>query len=151
MSHYEYKVIPAPKKGLRAKGIKGTELRFANALQGVMNEQGALGWEYQRTDTLPCDERQGLTGKTTGFQNMLIFRRTLHTVDDSALFVAGTTIGSVTVRAGQPPKAAPEVATQDAVTADSQEYENSRSENAVLNHGREPLRSLGGVTKETSI
>ena len=74
---YEYKVVPAPKKGLRGKGIKGAEARFANALETVMNELGAEGWEYQRTDCLPAEERQGLTGKTTVFQNMLVFRRRL--------------------------------------------------------------------------
>ena len=77
MPRYEYKVVPAPKKGQRAKGIRGTEGKFANALQNLMNEQGADGWEYQRTDTLPCEERSGLRGKTTVFQNMLVFRRIL--------------------------------------------------------------------------
>lgn len=87
MSGFEYKVVPAPKRGLKAKGIKGSEARFANALQTVMNELGAEGWEYQRTDTLPLEERQGLTGKATSFQNMLIFRRalTMQTVDDVPL------------------------------------------------------------------
>lgn len=72
---FEYKVVPAPKKGKKAKGVRSSEARFANALQSVMNEMGADGWEYQRTDTLPCEERQGLTGRTTTFQNMLVFRR----------------------------------------------------------------------------
>jgi hypothetical protein len=75
MSHYEYKVVPAPRKGLKGKGIKGAEERFANALMTAMNELGAEGWEYQRSDTLPCDERSGMMGKSTTFQNMLIFRR----------------------------------------------------------------------------
>jgi hypothetical protein len=43
-----------------------------------MNDLGAEGWEYQRTDTLPCEERQGLTGKTTQFRHVLIFRRLLN-------------------------------------------------------------------------
>jgi len=77
MTGFEYKVVPAPVRGLKAKGVKGTQARFANALQTVMNELGAEGWEYQRTDTLPVEERQGLTGKTTSFQNMLVFRRVL--------------------------------------------------------------------------
>jgi len=77
MTGFEYKVVPAPMRGLKGKGIKGTPARFANALQTVMNEHGADGWEYQRTDTLPVEERQGLTGKTTSFQNMLVFRRAL--------------------------------------------------------------------------
>lgn len=75
MSQYEYKVVPAPKKGLKAKGIKSTEDRFAHALETAMNTLGAEGWEYQRSDTLPSEERSGLTRRVTTFQNMLVFRR----------------------------------------------------------------------------
>lgn len=77
MPRYEYRVVPAPERGKKAKGAKGTSGRFAVALQDVMNEMGAAGWEYQRTDTLPCQERVGLTGKQTTFQHMLVFRREL--------------------------------------------------------------------------
>lgn len=77
MPRYEYRVVPAPEKGKKAKGAKGTSGRFAVALQDLMNEMGAAGWEYQRTDTLPCQERVGLTGRQTTFQHMLVFRRTL--------------------------------------------------------------------------
>jgi len=72
---FEYKVVPAPTRGLKAKGVKSTSDRFANALETVMNDLGAQGWEYQRTDTLPVEERKGLTGKSKSFQNMLVFRR----------------------------------------------------------------------------
>ncbi len=75
MAEFEYKVVPAPKQGAKAKGIKGAEAQFANTLETLMNEVAADGWEYQRTDTLPCEERQGLTGRVTVFQNMLVFRR----------------------------------------------------------------------------
>lgn len=88
MTGFEYKVVPAPVRGLKAKGVKGTQARFANALQTVMNELGAEGWEYQRTDTLPVEERQGLTGKTTSFQNMLVFRRVLVAEVEEAAEVA---------------------------------------------------------------
>lgn len=87
MPRFEYKVIPAPVKAARAKGIKGTDNRFAHALMSLMNELGAEGWEYQRSDTLPCEERSGLTGKTTTFRNMLVFRRSL----EAATPVAGIT------------------------------------------------------------
>ena len=83
MTTYAYKVVPAPKKGLRSKGVKGTEARFASALETVMNELGAQGWEYQRTDTLPCEERSGMMGHTTAFQNMLVFRREIATDTDT--------------------------------------------------------------------
>ena len=88
MTGFEYKVVPAPTRGLKAKGVKTTPDRFANALQSVMNDLGAEGWEYQRTDTLPVEERQGLTGKTTSFQNMLVFRRSLVAHEDEAPEIA---------------------------------------------------------------
>ncbi len=88
MSAYEYAVVPAPKKGLKARGVKTTEDRFANAIQTVMNEYGAAGWEYVRSDTLPCEERTGLTGRTTTFQNMLVFRKPLVATEAEAPPVA---------------------------------------------------------------
>ena len=75
MQHFEYQVIPAPKRGEKAKGAKSTEDRFAYALTQLMNKMGQDGWDYVRADTLPCDERVGLTGTKTTFQNMLVFRR----------------------------------------------------------------------------
>jgi hypothetical protein len=75
MQRYEYRAVPAPKKGKKAKGVRGAEARFAHALTDCMNDMAAEGWEYLRTDTLPSEERTGLTGRTTVFQNMLVFRR----------------------------------------------------------------------------
>ncbi len=77
--HYEYRVVPAPRRGARgASGsAKTTEDRFALALTDLMNAMGREGWEYQRTDTLPVDERSGLTGTKTTYQNMLVFRRVM--------------------------------------------------------------------------
>ncbi len=72
---YEYKVIPAPTRGQKAKGIKAPEGRFANALEIEMNRLGAEGWEYLRADTLPHEERSGLTGSSTSYRSVLVFRR----------------------------------------------------------------------------
>jgi hypothetical protein len=77
MAIYEYKVMPAPRRGEKARGAKTTAERFAHALTQMMNAMGREGWEYLRADTLPCDERVGLTGKATAFQNLLVFRRPL--------------------------------------------------------------------------
>jgi hypothetical protein len=80
MTRYEFRVIPAPKRGLKARGVgSATEARFAHALETAMNEMGRDGWDYIRTDTLPCEERQGLTGRVTAYHNMLVFRRVLPT------------------------------------------------------------------------
>ena len=62
MSIYQYRVIPAPTKGLKAKGVKGPEARFSNAVEDLMNRMGDEGWEFQRAETLPSTERVGLTG-----------------------------------------------------------------------------------------
>ena len=82
---YEYKVVPAPLRGLKAKGLKTSEDRFANALQSAMNEMAADGWEYLRADTLPCEKREGLMSKTTVYQNMLVFRRVKAAIEAAAL------------------------------------------------------------------
>ena len=75
MLTFEYKVVPAPRKGEKQPGVRAAPDRFALTLATLMNDLGRDGWEYLRADTLPCEERVGLTGRTTVFQNMLIFRR----------------------------------------------------------------------------
>jgi len=68
MPFFEYKVIPAPTFGKKAKGVKGADGRFANAL--------TEGWEYMQAESLPSIERQGLTRKRREMnQNVLIFKR----------------------------------------------------------------------------
>lgn len=77
MQRFEFKVIPAPRRGEKARDAKTTEDRFALALTTLMNQMGREGWDYVRADTLPCDERSGLTGTKTTVQNLLVFRRPL--------------------------------------------------------------------------
>ncbi len=84
MPRYEYKVIPAPSKGQKAKGVKTPEGRFALSVETVLNEMGAEGWEYLRAELLPSDERSGLTGSATNWRNVLVFRRAAE--DDVAVF-----------------------------------------------------------------
>lgn len=75
MPRYDYKVVPAPSKGFKGKGLRGAEARFSFAIEELMNGMAAHGWEYQRAETLPSLERAGLTGTTTEWRNMLVFRR----------------------------------------------------------------------------
>lgn len=74
---YEYKVIPAPARGTKAKGVKTPEARFALSVESLLNVMGADGWEYQRAELLPSEERTGLTGSVTQWRNVLVFRRAL--------------------------------------------------------------------------
>lgn len=83
---YEYKVIPAPARGEKERGLKTGVERFAFTLTQVMNELARDGWEYWRAETLPAEERTGLTSKTTVFHNLLVFRRAVGT---SAVLTAG--------------------------------------------------------------
>lgn len=75
MQLYEYKVVPAPVRGEKLRGVRTTEDRFANTLGVVLNSQARDGWEYLRTETMPSEERAGLTGTRTVYLNLLIFRR----------------------------------------------------------------------------
>jgi len=84
MQCFEFMVIPAPRRGVKARGARTTEDRFALALTTLMNELGAEGWDYLRADALPCDERAGLTGTRTTIQNVLVFRRPLLEADAGA-------------------------------------------------------------------
>jgi hypothetical protein len=77
MLRYEFKVVPAPRKGDKTRGLKTAEDRFAQTLATLMNQLGREGWDYLRADTLPMDERSGLTGTKTTYQNVLVFRRVL--------------------------------------------------------------------------
>lgn len=81
MAVYEYKVVPAPVKGLKARGVRSPEARFAHALATAMNSLGAEGWSYLRADTLPAVERVGLTKTKTVYHNMLVFRRKVEEAD----------------------------------------------------------------------
>jgi len=152
MPNYEYKVVPAPKKGVRAKGVKGTEGKFANALQQVMNDHGANGWEYQRTDTLPCEERSGFTGKSTSFQNMLVFRREIISDDVPVADIADQAPQTDPVDADAvdaEPDAAEPVDEQHGDSDDAEPVKISKTptiESVVADAKSEPTQ-LGGVTK----
>ena len=84
MQAFEYRAVPAPSRGKKARGAKTTGDRFALAMTDILNEMAAEGWDYVRAETLPCDERKGLTGTQTTEQNLLIFRRRLRAAEDRA-------------------------------------------------------------------
>jgi hypothetical protein len=78
MPAYEYRVTSAPRGGVKAKGVRTPEARFAFALEAEMNRMAVEGWEYVRSDTLPCEERQGwFKGKAVVPRTVLVFRRAL--------------------------------------------------------------------------
>lgn len=68
---WEYRVVPAPVKARRARGARAAELAFARAIEHVINEMAAGGWEYCRAEMLPQEERRG----RITYRNLLVFRR----------------------------------------------------------------------------
>ena len=72
---FENPVVPAPRKGEKARGVRSGEARFALAMTRLMNRMGSEGWEFVRADTLPAEERVGLTGKELKYHTLLVFRR----------------------------------------------------------------------------
>ena len=75
MSSFEYTVIPAPARGEKAKGAKTGIERFAATLSDTLNDMARDGWEYVRAETLPAEERAGLTRTRTVYLTLLVFRR----------------------------------------------------------------------------
>jgi len=77
MDRYEYRVMPAPTKAKRGAYMRGAAQRFADRLEQIFNDMGNEGWEYVRTDTLPNEQRSGMTSTTITYRNMLVFRRVI--------------------------------------------------------------------------
>ena len=96
MPRYEYKLVPAPERATKHKGLKGAA-NFAATLEDVMNALGAEGWTYLRADILPEEVRSGLTSKSTSYRSLLVFQRE----------VPGDTATEPTVRAASKVAALP--------------------------------------------
>jgi hypothetical protein len=76
MPSHEYRIVPAPRRAPRVKGARTPEERFARAVEDAINALAREGWEYVRTDTMPCEQRQGwFSGRVTVSQTLLVFRR----------------------------------------------------------------------------
>jgi hypothetical protein len=76
MTYYDYKVIPAPKRAKRVKGVHGAEDLFALTLTEAINEVARQGWEYVRAEHLPAEAPRGwFRAPSAGEQTVLVFRR----------------------------------------------------------------------------
>lgn len=143
MHRYEYKVVPAPSKGTKAKGVKTPEGRFALTVEQLLNQMGAEGWEFQRAELLPSDERSGLTGSVQNWRNVLVFRRKIEsdlpTDDPDEEMIARPVPGPISEPA---PVAAPapiSEAPQDPPLA-------SGAERMLKDNGVEELSDVSGMT-----
>jgi hypothetical protein len=80
---FEYKVIPAPARTEKLRGLKTTAERFAYVLTQAINAEADEGWEYVRAETLPCEEKVGLMRRVQrSTETVLIFRRPVEFEDE---------------------------------------------------------------------
>ena len=76
MTQYDYKVVPAPRRAKKMRGIRGAEELFAHTLTDAINEVARQGWEYVRAERLPAEAPRGwFRSGAAGEQTVLVFRR----------------------------------------------------------------------------
>lgn len=81
MAYFDYKVVPAPRRMKRAKGVSDHADLFALTLTDAINEHARQGWEYLRAETLSAETpggwfRRGRLEEET----VLVFRRERETL-----------------------------------------------------------------------
>jgi hypothetical protein len=73
---YEYRVIPAPKRLKRIKGVSSMPELFAAMLTDAINAEARQGWEYVRSESLAAEEPAGWLRRAAMVEEtMMIFRR----------------------------------------------------------------------------
>lgn len=129
---HEYKVVPAPQRAQKVKGLKTTEQRFANTLAEAINAEAAGGWQFLRTETLPCEERGTLGSMRTTTVTVMIFARELGQVRPKAATALAAVQEPATAPAETETAAAPSIAAAPLAAA----------------HRREPVFRSGGLMRE---
>lgn len=140
MTKYEYKVVAAPTRGKKAKGVRTSEARFSLAIEDAMNAMAADGWEYQRAETLPSVERSGFTSSKTVLRHVLVFRRNIEASAEQPLNELNRTPPLVASR--QAPL--PEIVSPK--TADDDASKSQGASRMLSDNGVEELSEVSGLT-----
>lgn len=76
MTYYDYKVVPAPRRARKVKGISATPDLFALTLTEAINEVARQGWEYCGSETMTSEAPGGWFRRgSVEEQSVLVFRR----------------------------------------------------------------------------
>lgn len=77
MNKYEYRVIPTPAETQR-KGLFRKKAAVAmDVVTEILNDQGAHGWEYVRSETLISEHRRFLRPARKISEEVMVFRRSI--------------------------------------------------------------------------
>ena len=79
---------PRPAERHQSQGREDTRRTICQFDRTIAEPDGKDGWEYQRAELLPSEERTGLTGSATNWRNVLVFRRAVETDIDAASVAA---------------------------------------------------------------
>lgn len=149
MSYFEYRVVPAPRQAPKAKGVKGTDARFAHGLEDALNGEGLAGWEFQCTETLSAEIRQGLFRKSmVETVTVMIYRRWVETVEMDESEQASAPTPQMEWPPTAPRPAAPPL---DAPETDTEQAPPPRSRSASFSAQRSPegaLRPVPGAARD---
>lgn len=81
MTYFDYKVVPAPRRMKKIRGVKEPEELFAMTLTEAINEHARQGWEYVRAESLTAETPGGwLRRGREETQTLLVFRRARETL-----------------------------------------------------------------------
>ncbi|HLS58839.1 MAG TPA: DUF4177 domain-containing protein [Paracoccaceae bacterium] len=73
---YEYRVVPAPRRLRKIKGVRSTPELFATTLTDAINAEARQGWEYVRSESMTAEGPSGwLRRGRIVEETMMIFRR----------------------------------------------------------------------------
>ena len=76
MSFYDYKIVPAPKRAKKVKGVSGAADLFALTLNDAVNDLARQGWEYYCSEQLSIQTPGGwLSRSRTEEHTVLVFRK----------------------------------------------------------------------------
>jgi hypothetical protein len=76
MSYYDYKIVPAPKRAKKVKGVSGAADLFALTLNDSINELARQGWEYYCSEQLSIQAPGGWFSRArTEEHTVLVFRK----------------------------------------------------------------------------
>ncbi len=76
MAYFDYKVVPAPHRSKKAKGISDPAELFALTLTDAINEHARDGWEYLRAENMATQTPRGFLKRATEESvAVLVFRR----------------------------------------------------------------------------
>ncbi len=81
MTYYDYKVVPAPRRMKKVRGVKDADELLALTLTEAINEQARQGWEYVRAESLTAEAPGGwLRRGREETQTLLVFRQVRETL-----------------------------------------------------------------------